>query len=177
MSDEKTVRSVSLQPAISGQLSESERISLYKQYIECEQRKNLKLHREGTGGVEVSKAIALMIDRLLAAILSSVIKTQKLDESPLALVAIGGYGRGTLNPGSDIDLLFLLPRASDKLPKNVQELVQQVLYPLWDVGFKIGHSCRSIAECIQEAKSDQQTSLRCWIRDGSLETKNSTNAF
>ncbi|MFK7850732.1 MAG: [protein-PII] uridylyltransferase [Akkermansiaceae bacterium] len=149
-------RTVSLQPAIDGQLSESERISLYKRYIECEQQKIMERHRAGAGGVAVSEALAEMIDRLLTAVLSAVMKSQKIDESPLALVAIGGYGRGILNPGSDIDILFLLPRASTKLPKNVQDLVQQVLYPLWDLGFKIGHSCRSINECIQEARTDQQ---------------------
>src|SRR5690606_18678498 len=57
---------------------------------------------------------------------------------------------------SDIDLLFLLPRASHKLPKDLETLVHEVLYLLWDVGFKVGHACRSIAECIQQAKADQE---------------------
>ena len=149
-------KTISLQPAIDGQLSPAERVSLYKRFIESEQENILARHREGAGGLEICEARSAMIDTLVAAILQATINSQGLTESPIALVAVGGYGRGTLNPGSDIDLLFLLPRASAKLPKNVQELVQSILYPLWDCGFKLGHSCRSIAECIEEARADPQ---------------------
>ena len=149
-------KTISLQPAIDGQLSPAERVSLYKRFIESEQENILARHREGAGGLEICEARSAMIDTLVAAILQATINSQGLTESPIALVAVGGYGRGTLNPGSDIDLLFLLPRASTKLPKNVQELVQSILYPLWDCGFKLGHSCRSIAECIEEARADPQ---------------------
>jgi [protein-PII] uridylyltransferase len=149
-------KTISLQPAIDGQLSPAECVSLYKRFIQSERENILARHREGAGGLEICEARSAMIDTLIAAILQATIKSQGLTESPIALVAVGGYGRGTLNPGSDIDLLFLLPRASTKLPKNVQELVQSILYPLWDCGFKLGHSCRSIAECIEEARTDPQ---------------------
>ncbi|MBC7980542.1 MAG: [protein-PII] uridylyltransferase [Armatimonadetes bacterium] len=145
-----------LKPAIDGQLSPAERIGLYKRFIETEQERILVRHRAGAGGLEIAQARADLIDSLLSTILETSVKSHKVASSPIALVAIGGYGRGTLNPGSDIDLLFLLPRASTKLPKNVQEIVQGILYILWDVGFKVGHSCRSIAECVQEARADQQ---------------------
>jgi [protein-PII] uridylyltransferase len=150
------VHSISLQPAISGQLSPSERTSLYQRFIEAEQVRILALHDEGGGGLEVSRARSEFIDTLITAILEATLNSHNIASPPIALVAVGGYGRGTLNPGSDIDLLFLLPRASTKLPKPVQELVQQILYPLWDVGFKVGHSCRSIAECLQQARADPQ---------------------
>ncbi len=153
---EITYKPVSLQPAIDGQLSPDERITLYKRFMEAEEKRILERHREGVGGVEIAKSRAELIDKLLATVLQATINSQKLESSPVALVAIGGYGRGTLNPGSDIDLLFLLPRASTKLPKNVQELVQRVLYPLWDMGFKVGQSCRSITECVEQARLDQQ---------------------
>jgi [protein-PII] uridylyltransferase len=146
--------SVSLQPAISGQLSPSERTALYQRFIGTEQKRILALHDEGGGGLEVARARSEFIDTLISAILQATLNSRDIAAPPIALIAIGGYGRGTLNPGSDIDLLFLLPRASTKLPKPVQELVQQILYPLWDVGFKVGHSCRSVAECIQEARAD-----------------------
>ena len=134
MSDDNS--SISLQPAIEGQLSPSERTALYQRYMETEQKKILELHRDGAGGVEVCEARSKLIDTILSTILEATLNSQDTETSPLALVATGGYGRGTLNPGSDIDLLFLVPRASNKLPKNVQEIVQQVLYPLWDMGFK-----------------------------------------
>ena len=147
---------VSLQPAIDGQLSPDERTGLYKRFVETEEERILARHRDGAGGVEIAEARAQLIDELIATILQATINSQKIESSPVALVAIGGYGRGTLNPGSDIDLLFLLPRASTKLPKHVQELVQRVLYVLWDMGFKVGQSCRSIVECVQQARLDQQ---------------------
>ncbi len=153
---EAIYKPVSLKSATDGQLSPDERMGLYKRFVETEEERILVRHREGVGGVEIAEARAELIDKLIAAILLATIKSQKLESSPVALVAIGGYGRGTLNPGSDIDLLFLLPRASTKLPKNVQELVQRVLYVLWDMGFKVGQSCRSIAECIEQARLDQQ---------------------
>ncbi len=156
MSETPVHKPISLQPAIDGQLSPAERTSLYKRFIETERENILARHREGAGGLEICEARSAMIDTLVAAILQATINSQGMAASPIALVAIGGYGRGTLNPGSDIDLLFLLPRASTKLPKNVQELVQSILYPLWDCGFKLGHSCRSIAECIEEARADPQ---------------------
>jgi [protein-PII] uridylyltransferase len=156
MLDTQAQKSVSLQPAIDGQLSPAERTSLYQRFIETEQKRNLALHNKGGGGLEVAEARASFIDTLISAILQATLNSHNMQASPIALVAVGGYGRGTLNPGSDIDLLFLLPRASGKLPKAVQELVQGILYPLWDVGFKVGHSCRSITECIAEARTDPQ---------------------
>ena len=153
---ETTYKPVSLQPAIEGQLSLDERTALYKRFVENEEERILARHREGAGGVEIAKARSELIDKLIATILQVTIQSQKLESSPVALVAIGGYGRGTLNPGSDIDLLFLLPRASTKLPKHVQQLVQRVLYVLWDMGFKVGQSCRSIVECVEQARLDQQ---------------------
>ena len=156
MSDSSPHKPISLQPAIEGQLSPSERTALYQRFMETEQADILSRHREGAGGLEISEARSGLIDKLIATILEATVNSQDIPSSPLALVATGGYGRGTLNPGSDIDLLFLLPRASTKLPKHVQDLVQRVLYVLWDMGFKVGQSCRSIAECIEEARADQQ---------------------
>lgn len=153
MSDPAT-ETTSLQPAIDGRLSALECTALYKKFLDAEEARILESHRKGAGGVEVAEARSRLIDKLIAAILSATLNAQKIDSSPIALVAIGGYGRGTLNPGSDIDLLFLLPNPSTKLPKSIQELVQQVLYVLWDLGFKLGQSCRSISECIEQANLD-----------------------
>jgi [protein-PII] uridylyltransferase len=146
-----------LMPAIDGQLSPAERITLYKQFLKIEEQRILQHHRSGAGGMEIAKDRAALIDTTLASILQASINARKEGvQLPIALVATGGYGRALLNPRSDIDLLFLLPRASNKLPKPLQELVQDVLYLLWDVGFKVGHACRSIVECIEQAKIDQE---------------------
>ncbi|MDP3849221.1 MAG: [protein-PII] uridylyltransferase [Luteolibacter sp.] len=147
-----------LKSATEGQLSPAERIALYKRFLKVEEQRILTRHRAGADGLEIARDRAALIDTLLASILQASINTRGKDgsSSHIALVATGGYGRGLLNPRSDIDLLFLLPRASTKLPKSLQDLVQDVLYPLWDVGFKVGHACRSITECIQQAKIDQE---------------------
>ncbi len=69
----------------------------------------------------------------------------------LAVVAVGGYGRGELAPYSDIDLLFLFPW---KQTARGEQLVEYMLYMLWDMGLKVGHSTRSIEDCVRLAKRD-----------------------
>ena len=69
----------------------------------------------------------------------------------LALVAVGGYGRGELAPHSDVDLLFLLPY---KLTPHGEQVVEYMLYHLWDLGLKVGHATRSVDDCIRQAKAD-----------------------
>jgi len=69
----------------------------------------------------------------------------------MAIVATGGYGRGLQAPGSDIDLLFLLPYKQTAWGESIAEAV---LYCLWDTGLKVGHATRSVDECIRQAKAD-----------------------
>ena len=69
----------------------------------------------------------------------------------ISIVAIGGYGRGELAPLSDIDLLFLLPY---KPTPFSEQIVEFMLYCLWDLGLKVGHAVRSVNENIRQAKDD-----------------------
>src|SRR5690606_7573721 len=69
----------------------------------------------------------------------------------MAVVAVGGYGRGTLAPGSDIDLLFLLPY---KQTPWSEQIAEYMLYMLWDMGLKVGHATRNIDECIRLSFAD-----------------------
>jgi [protein-PII] uridylyltransferase len=78
------------------------------------------------------------------------------------IAATGGYGRGELAPCSDIDLLFLLPY---KLTARTEQVVEYMLYILWDLGLKVGHAVRNVAECVRQAKADQT------IRTALLETR------
>ena len=80
----------------------------------------------------------------------------------LCIVAYGGYGRGELAPRSDIDLLFLLPY---KATPRVEQIIEHVLYTLWDLGLKVGHATRSIDDCIRQAHDDMV------IRTGLLESR------
>ena len=69
----------------------------------------------------------------------------------MAVIATGGYGRGLQAPGSDIDLLFLLPYKQTAWGESIAEAI---LYCLWDMGLKVGHATRSIDECIRQSKAD-----------------------
>ena len=80
----------------------------------------------------------------------------------MAIVATGGYGRGVLAAGSDIDLLFLLPYKQTAWGESVAEVI---LYCLWDMGLKVGHATRTVSECIRQAKADMT------IRTGLLEAR------
>ena len=73
------------------------------------------------------------------------------DAEPVSLVAMGGYGREELSPESDIDLLFLMPY---KLPPSTEQLVEFMLYTLWDLNLKVGHATRSLDDNIRQAQAD-----------------------
>lgn len=146
---------VALKPAVQGHLSPAERIALYKRFLKIEEHRIKLRHRAGAGGLEIAHARAELLDVVLRSLFDLALSKRKAAPG-LTLVATGGYGRGTLNPASDIDLLFLLPRASNKLPEEITSLIQEILYLLWDVGFKVGQASRSIAECIDQAKADQE---------------------
>ena len=70
----------------------------------------------------------------------------------VAVIAVGGYGRGEMSPFSDIDVMFLMPA---KISKKHEAAIEFILYLLWDLGLKIGHSTRSINEAISVGRDDQ----------------------
>ena len=86
------------------------------------------------------------VDELLADLLAAATPAS----SPVALVAVGGYGRGELSPHSDIDLLVLLP----KRLQNGPDALREILYPLWDAGFQVGHAVATPAEAVERASHD-----------------------
>ena len=90
--------------------------------------------------------------KLIDALLKSVWLRANIHEG-YSLVAVGGYGRGELFPYSDIDLLVLLPNESTT-PNTQNQEVESLIGALWDIGLNVGHSVRSLQECILEAKND-----------------------
>lgn len=75
----------------------------------------------------------------------------QIDKNPYAIIALGGYGRQEQCVHSDIDLLFLFDK---KVPAEAEDLVREIVYPLWDQGVEVGHATRSINECVQLAGDD-----------------------
>lgn len=76
----------------------------------------------------------------------------QLHVTPFSLVAVGGYGRGELHPSSDIDLLVIAP--DDVLPANYPADLERFLVFLWDIGLEVGHSVRTVTECVTAAQED-----------------------
>ncbi len=72
-------------------------------------------------------------------------------KNPYAVVALGGYGRAEQCVYSDVDLLFLF---ENKVPRAAEDLVREIIYPLWDMGLDVGHATRSIKECVSMARKD-----------------------
>ncbi len=142
----------------------TEELVRYRNFLKVETHRLKILHRAGGSGREVCRARAAILDLLLRHILEGTrAATPELAEKnlpPIALVAIGGYGRGELNPFSDIDFMFLHSgeMVSGARPKPVMSaIVDGLLYPLWDIGLKVGHSVRSITDCIHIANTDMQS--------------------
>ena len=107
------------------------------------------------GGLACAGNLSKLEDELIRALHDFTVAYLAPPPSPtaprLVIAAVGGYGRATLAPGSDIDLLFLLPSDRDNWGKRVTE---QVLYLLWDLKQKVGHSTRSVEECLSQSRGD-----------------------
>ncbi len=118
-----------------------------------------EVHRrfeDGAGGNLVLTANCYLLDQLIRALYDFTTEVVYSAANPTAserigLVAIGGYGRGELAPQSDIDLLFLLPY---KQTPWGEQVVEYMLYMLWDLRLKVGHATRTINECIRLSISD-----------------------
>jgi [protein-PII] uridylyltransferase len=142
----------------------SQELARYKTFLKVETHRLKLLHRSGGGGLDVCHARAAILDALLRSLWATArdgLSAQAQKEfPPLALVAIGGYGRAELNPHSDIDFMFLHSRqvagGTRPLP-HLSRIIDGLLYPLWDVNLKVGHSVRSIEDCVKVANSDMQS--------------------
>jgi [protein-PII] uridylyltransferase len=110
----------------------------------------------GGGGAAAVREQSFLFDQLIRALYDIVVERVYPLGNPtsgehLAIVAVGGYGRGELAPYSDIDLLFLLPY---KQTPYTEQVVEYLLYLLWDLGLKVGNATRSVAECLRQASAD-----------------------
>lgn len=154
---EKVLAHAEQQLLSHGELNSSELIARYKRFLKIEEHRLRLLFYAGAGGREFCGERANLVDTVLRHLLAAALPVN--DQKPpasLALVAIGGYGRGELNPYSDVDVMFLVD-GNRGLSTEVSNAIEQILYMLWDIGFKVGHSTRSIPEAIKQANSDMQS--------------------
>ncbi|MEP1110143.1 MAG: [protein-PII] uridylyltransferase, partial [Nitratireductor sp.] len=108
------------------------------------------------GGTACAARLSHLMDEIIRALHGFAVSHVYASKNPsaaekMAIVAVGGYGRGTLAPGSDIDLLFLLPYKQTPWGEQVTEYV---LYMLWDMGLKVGHATRNVDECVRLSRTD-----------------------
>src|SRR4030095_15326824 len=138
----------------------TEVLPLYKRFLKVEEHRLRLRHQAGGGGREICERRAELVDVLLRYVFGAASSATALGngevEVPLALIALGGYGRGELNPFSDVDVMLLHQQRTEVSP-DLEDMVKQILYLLWDSGFKVGHSTRSIKEAISQANSDMRT--------------------
>src|SRR5213596_1110302 len=146
--------------AATGTRRPTEVLPLYKKFLKVEEHRLRLKHQAGGGGREICARRAELVDVLLQYVFGAAETSARGNGAakvPLALVALGGYGRGELNPFSDIDVMLLHRQEKKGISPHLEEMVQQVLYLLWDSGFKVGHSTRSIKEAVAQANQDMRT--------------------
>jgi [protein-PII] uridylyltransferase len=144
-----------LQLALQGLRPDDGLVTPLKRFIADEQQRIFRLHREGGTGREVVREITDLTDAVVSFVHrladAGCAPDAKARSEGCALIALGGYGRRELNPASDVDLMFLYPRRADGY---LHAILQAMLSTLWDIGFVVGHSSRSIDDCVRIAGSD-----------------------
>ncbi len=126
----------------------AEALPAYRAAVKSAADKLCDLFMEGRDVVELVHARAAFVDDLLCRVWQRFFPA---DDDDIALIAVGGYGRGELHPGSDIDLMLLLAEDSHD---HYREAIEGFLTFLWDIGLEVGQSVRSLSECQEEARRD-----------------------
>ena len=130
-------------------------VTLFRDALVAARAKVREELENGGDGMRCARHLSMVQDELIRVLFQFVIThvhpSPDLGRHRLVVAAVGGYGRGTLAPGSDIDLLFLLPAKEDRWALRVTEAM---LYTLWDLRLKVGHSTRSVEDCLSYARED-----------------------
>ena len=124
-------------------------------YLQAVKAELFAEHQEGASGTAIVRAYTAAMDHLLTtlyehAAAAYAARFARLDQR-FAVVAQGGYGRAELNPGSDIDLLFLYPYKREPFVEYVSE---RILYTLWDTRLTVGNAMRNVRECVRLAAQE-----------------------
>jgi [protein-PII] uridylyltransferase len=136
-------------------------LDIYRRFLKLEEHRLKLEHLHGGGGRDIAQKRADVMTVMLRHIWAGAWETHRkahLDKPPrLAFLAVGGFGRGELNPYSDIDILFLYPSSESRQAPQVNDVVQVILYMLWDIGFQVGHATRTMDELVAQANGDLRT--------------------
>jgi [protein-PII] uridylyltransferase len=154
---EKVLARADNQLAQAGKRRPTEVLATYKKFLKLEEHRLRLKHQAGGGGREICARRGEVVDVILRHVFAAAANTLGSPTTPLALIALGGYGRAELNPFSDVDVMLLHGNGSGKVSPYIAEMAEQILYLLWDIGFKVGHSTRSIKEALDQANSDMLT--------------------
>jgi [protein-PII] uridylyltransferase len=130
------------------------RIELLRQHLSSNVDFLKAAHLGGASGQQSVQAYAAFMDGFLATIYRLVADDALREggrRAPLVLVALGGYGRGELHPLSDLDIMLIY---DGEMEPYVQRVTQGLLYTLWDLGLQLGHSVRSLPDCLAMARTD-----------------------
>jgi [protein-PII] uridylyltransferase len=158
---EKVLRHAERELVHQSHLRPTDLLDIYRRFLKLEEHRLKLEHMHGEGGRELCRKRADVITVMLRHLWNGAWETHlrsHIDKPPqIALLAVGGFGRGELNPYSDIDILFLHHAHSAKAEGQVNDIVQHVLYMLWDIGFQVGHATRSMDEVVTQANGDLRT--------------------
>ena len=103
------------------------------------------------GGRAAAEALSALTDRIVRTLHAAAFElVPEARGHALSVLAVGGYGRGRMAPGSDVDVLFLLPEGE----RGGEAVAQWILYALWELGLKVGHATREVAECVRLSRED-----------------------
>ncbi|HFE39311.1 MAG TPA: [protein-PII] uridylyltransferase, partial [Gammaproteobacteria bacterium] len=138
------------EPAFETALKAGEKpIPVFKLALKNAQQGLFQLFDENTPIEQLVRGRAMFVDSMLSKAWQLKISDEKPDD--IALLAVGGYGRGELHPFSDIDILILL---KDNCGNKYDTAISEYITFLWDIGLEIGSSVRSLSECVKEAGND-----------------------
>jgi [protein-PII] uridylyltransferase len=140
-----------------------ERVAACKGFIREAMADLRERHDHGGSGLEIENGRAAIIDALVYRLFDHAVglyaQTRGPTPAAVSMLALGGYGRRELAPWSDIDVMFLYPtKSKEAVVQPFQaHLTQEILYPLWDCGLKVGHSTRTVEEVFVQAKREIMT--------------------
>ncbi len=114
-------------------------------------------HKKGASGYTICHCISDVVDTIFTELYKifaeELSETNSFELDNFCIVALGGYARRELCPRSDIDIMFLY--SSNKVPDSFKEIaIDEIMYPFWNLGYKLGHSSRTLEEAIEEANKD-----------------------